>query len=303
MERPDSAGNVEAIVLEQHKLYIDTTEDPPFGFSDDFLLHSSIAVENPRETAGHRHDWAHGRSALTSPMLCRNHLHAFTATTILLEKSLHEISSFDRPAYRIPGNHRQSLARMYRDGQVAILELTLQNLHSGLKRSLQEGSCNGILQLDHVLGQLLPPRTTKDIRDAVHVALGTRKVEKICEMGAEECVFTLFVYAILILQKTGQLIEYEGHQQLARWIENLQLWYGQPQEYAAGEEVEVLARSYVEALETTVTKHKRNLLKDGEGVESLGWCLHVVRGESVRVPIPDRELEVEESEMVLFLEV
>lgn len=319
--------SVDSSVNEQHSLrLLDATGHgitvpyaKPYILSLGFLDHSSIALENQRERAGYRNDWA--KSAQASPPfgckpLIRNSLHVLASTTMLLEKSLLEIEVFRRDHLSEPKNHRQHLALLYRQEQSRILGTTLQSLHQDVRSVLAlEKPFKQFLRLKDIL-EHGPKGGLKKFRALIHTALGTRNPQRIMEGGGEECTFTLWFCVLWRLAKEASLEGYALESSLLKnWLRLIERMYGQPptEEVHSNsedgevsspddEELQKTAASYQYALQVHAEKEEVSDASPNTPVAFLVWCLNIVRQESVRVPIPHDNLEEEEDELVLFIE-
>ena len=323
--------SVDAIVSEQHSLCLLRTAGKSKGstndtyqFSPEFLSHSSIALENLRERKGYRKDWAKGAHSFrisSDQTLCRNMLHVLASTTMLLEKSLLELEGYRRDQLDAPHNHRQRMALVYRQEQAHILGVTLESLHEDIQRVLsQERPIKRLIRLEDVL-QHGPKSLLQHFRALIHTALGTRKSQNIRNGGGEECTFTLWLYVIWYASQEGSLEDQPlDSNTLTTWMQFLQQTYGSPPlndinqgDQDAGDadetlsseedEVQATATSYQYAIQLNAEKHeKTHEPSSNVSVPFLAWCLNVVRQESIRVPIPNDNLEEEEDELVLFIE-
>ena len=304
----------DTVVCEQHYLRLSQPDpnipDPtaPYAFSPDFLPHSSIALENARELAGQRIDWAKSLRAFDPESfqpICRNQLHVLASTIILLEKSLSDLQILDKshPAGDI-ANERQRLAIRFREGQRELLAPAVTTLRTGLRYILDQSPENGVLKLEYIL-TYFPNGMLKGYRDAVHTALGTRKANKIRGMGGEECAFTLWICGVWLLHTSHSLNEVTPlSTQVREWLPLLERFYGRPLEQgkADGDDICSTAASYYKALQLTITKHPDTFYRSGISIPLLAWCLNIIREECVQLPNPNVALEAEEVELVLFME-
>ena len=323
--RLETPNNISS-VSEQHWLHLkpnislndNTTSSLRHEFSPDFLEHFSIAVENRREKLMGGCPLANkSESTLTSHRMSRNKLHVLTATVMLLERSLSEITANNDQLDK-PTNTKQIHASVYRQGQIDILDGTLKEMRGLLNLLFKESPANGVVRLKHILTDG-PKALVKDLRNLVLVALGTRSEGKIRERGGDECVFALWLCGLWVLRdRTKNDDGSPFDERLNPWLQFLERHYNlvSPESLASIEasqvsdavtdidDIAVIAASYLEAVRLTVEKHPGSLYNSPAITKALlVWCLRIIREEGVRFPNPIEEKDKEDDEYLLYLEV
>ena len=156
---------------------------------------------------------------------------------------------------------------------------------------------------------IVPRDLLHSLRSIVHKGLGTRDAEKIKRRGGEDFVFTIFVCGLWILWSTDSIyvetnpdtkIQLDG--KLVEWIKRLISWYPMPptgdchestslyhdKDHTSIAELNETATSYLKAVRASVDKHPESIFNSTTSltIGRMIWCLSVVRGESVRCPVP-----------------
>ena len=310
-----------------------------YEFSPSFLEDFSIAVENHRERLKADNGPPSNGNFLHTP-LSRNKLHVMCAVVMILQKAQTAIRKHDKYLPEEPQNARQLDAARYRQGQLRVLEHVLGSLHGSLKSYVGiNGSGNArsfrVIRLEHTM-TASPKRLLKDFRTVLNAGMRTRDSSKIRERGGSDFAFTvwlcgLWVYAQIdnktCEDETGSDADLEPH--LLQWLQFLyetypedttkpqwprvpravthkmeeNEWFDPVRNQDTGEDLSLVAASYLDAVHAAVAKHPHSLYNDPKiTAQCLARYLYIVRMEGVWYPNLQESEQGEDDEWVLFLD-
>lgn len=293
------------------------SDEPPYEFSPGFLSDFSLAISNHRESTIPL-SCTPSLGSFANVSLSRNKLHVMCAIIMILQQKQAAIGTHDKELPERPLNQNQEYAFIYRSSQVRILARVLDALSATLHSFISIGPSQDsqIVRLEHILIQS-PKSLAKDFRGVVHTALGTRDADKIKQRGGVECAFALWLCGLWVLDQR-QVLEAASlfEATIVEWMQFLRATYGSSiatldslcdiEVGMEPDDISDTATSYFEAVQTAVAKHPDSLYSSPEiTAVRLGWCLRIIREESVRCPNLEAKMtqndDDDNDEFVLFL--